>query len=39
MEDHEESAEIKSEILAGLVVYLVLAACAFASLLPVFLSR
>ncbi len=36
MENHEESADTKKEILTGLVVYLVLAACALASLVPVF---
>ena len=38
MENNDESAEIKKEILTGLVVYLVLTACALASLIPVFVA-
>ena len=38
MEDHDGSAKANKEILTGLAVYLVLAACALASLLPVLLS-
>jgi hypothetical protein len=38
MADNGESIETKKELFAGFMVYLVLAACAIASLLPALLS-